>query len=136
MELSEYKDLLQDKKPLIQVAMIKQDGIPHVTPLWFDVSDDDLNGSFLNINTATGRVKSRNIKIGTELALSIVDPEDLYRYIGFQGTVTDVIKGKIADDHIDALAKKYLNKDKYPYRNPNEDRIKIIIKLNTKYGNQ
>lgn len=136
MELSEYKDLLQDKKPLVQVAMIKQDGTPHVTPLWFDVSDDDLNGSFLNINTATGRVKSRNIKIGTELALSIVDPENLYRYIGFQGTVSDVIKGKIADDHIDALAKKYLNKDKYPYRNPNEDRIKIIIKLNTKYGNK
>ena len=84
----------------------------------------------------TGRVKSRNIKVGTTLALSILDPDDLYRYIGFQGTVIDVIKGKVADDHIDALAKKYLNKDKYPYRNSNEDRIKITIKLNVKYGMQ
>jgi hypothetical protein len=34
---------------------------------------------------------------------------------------------KGADDHIDALAKKYLGKDKYPGRKPGE--VRVIVKI-------
>jgi len=33
-----------------------------------------------------------------------------------------------ADAQIDKLAKKYLGKDEYPWRNPEETRVKVLIK--------
>ena len=33
-----------------------------------------------------------------------------------------------ADQHIDKMAKKYLGKDEYPWRNPEETRVKVLIK--------
>jgi hypothetical protein len=32
-----------------------------------------------------------------------------------------------ADAHIDKMAKKYLNKDKYPFRAPGEQRVLVAI---------
>jgi hypothetical protein len=32
-----------------------------------------------------------------------------------------------ADDHIDSLAKKYIDQDSYPYRQPDEQRLKIVL---------
>ena len=34
---------------------------------------------------------------------------------------------KGADDHIDALAKKYLGQDRYPHRRPGE--VRVIVKI-------
>jgi hypothetical protein len=34
---------------------------------------------------------------------------------------------KGADEHIDALAKKYMGKDRYPYRQPGE--VRVIAKI-------
>jgi len=38
-----------------------------------------------------------------------------------------VIEGEEADRQIDELAKKYLGKDEYPWRNPEETRIKVLV---------
>ena len=32
-----------------------------------------------------------------------------------------------ADDQIDKLAKKYIGQDEYPWRNPQEQRLKVLI---------
>ena len=134
MELEKYKDILQDKKSFAQLALIRKDGRPHVTPLWFDMSDDDLKEGIFNINTAAGRLKAKTLSVESHIALSIQDPDDPYRSIGFHGRVIEVITGQAAEDHIDQLAKKYLNKDTYPYHNDKEKRIKVKIQLETKYG--
>lgn len=36
-----------------------------------------------------------------------------------------------ADAHIDSLAKKYLDKDKYPFRQPSE--VRVIYKIDPKH---
>ena len=101
-----FLDLLTTKKPLANIATIMPDGTPQVTPVWFDYT----NGK-IRINTARGRVKAKNMKVGAKVALAIVDPENAYRYIGNRGPViAEDEKG--ADAHIDSLAKKYLNQDK------------------------
>ena len=56
------------------------------------------------------------------MALSILDPDNPYRYVQVAGRVTEVTETG-ADAHIDALAKKYLGQDKYPYRKPDEVRV-------------
>jgi hypothetical protein len=60
------------------------------------------------------------------VALAISDPGNPYRYVGIQGRVTKMTE-EGADAHIDKMAKKYLDKDKYPYRAPGEVRVLVTI---------
>jgi PPOX class probable F420-dependent enzyme len=89
--------------------------------VWFDYT----NG-VLRVNTAKGRVKARNMQEGSAVALSILDPDNAYRYLQVRGRVSKMTETG-ADAHIDSLAKKYLDKDKYPFRQPGEVRIMYEI---------
>ena len=112
-----YLDLLQKKKAFASLATLMPDGSPQVTPVWFDYKD-----GAIRVNTAKGRVKARNMKEGAPVALSIMDPDNAYRYIQVRGKVRRIIENG-ADAHIDSLAKKYLGQDKYPYAQPGETRV-------------
>jgi PPOX class probable F420-dependent enzyme len=112
-----YHDLFDDKKAFANLATLMPDGSPQVTPVWFDRRD----GKF-RVNTAKGRVKARNMKEGARVALAIMDPDNAYRYVQVRGTVSHITE-EGADAHIDALAKKYLGQDKYPFRRPGEERV-------------
>ena len=116
-----FLDLLTTKKPLANIATTMPDGSPQVTPVWFDYT----NGK-IRINTARGRVKAKNLKVGSKVALAIIDPDNIYRYIGIRGPVISEDE-KNADAHIDSLAKKYLGADKYPGRKPGEVRVTYKI---------
>ena len=117
----EYLDLLQQKKAFAELATVMADGSPQVTPVWFDYKDGKLR-----INTAQGRVKSRTMKQGAKVALAIMDPDNPYRYLQVRGHVARTVE-QGADAHIDSLAKKYLDKDTYPFRQPGEQRLTIEI---------
>ena len=112
-----YLDLLQQKKAFASLATTMPDGSPQVTPVWFDYQ-----GGVIRVNSAKGRVKTRNMKTGVPVALSIMDPDNPYRYVQVRGRVGRVIEAG-ADQHIDLLAKKYLDKDKYPWAKPGDVRI-------------
>jgi PPOX class probable F420-dependent enzyme len=115
-----YQDLLQ-KPAFASLATLNPDGSPQVTPVWFD-----FDGKNIIVNTARGRVKDRNLKGNPRVALAISDPANPYRYIGIQGRVSEMTESG-ADAHIDKMAKKYLNKDKYPLRQPGEVRVLVTI---------
>jgi PPOX class probable F420-dependent enzyme len=112
-----YRDLLQQKKAFASLATIMPDGSPQVTPVWVDY-----DGGVVRFNTAKGRVKARNLKAGSRVALAIMDPDNPYRYLQIRGRVRHVTE-EGADAHIDQLAKKYLGKDKYPFGQPGEVRV-------------
>ncbi len=116
-----YLDLLTQKKAFADLATLMPDGTPQVTPVWFDYT-----GGVIRVNSAKGRTKVRNMKEGAPVALSIVDPENPYRYLQVRGKVTRVIE-EGAGSHIDSLAKKYLGKDKYPWSKPGDVRVTFEI---------
>ena len=116
-----YLDLLQQKKAFASLATTMPDGSPQVTPVWFDYKD-----GVIRVNTAKGRVKARNMKEGAPVALSIMDPDNAYRYIQVRGKVRRITENG-ADAHIDALAKKYIGQDKYPYAGSGE--VRVIYKI-------
>ncbi len=118
---NEYLDLVQQKKAFAGLATLMQDGTPQVTPVWFDY-----NGSVIRVNSAKGRTKTRNMKEGAPVALSIMDPDNPYRYMQIRGKVTRVTEQGAAA-HIDSLAKKYLGQDKYPWSRPDEVRVTFEI---------
>jgi PPOX class probable F420-dependent enzyme len=115
-----HADLLE-KKAFANLSTLNADGSPQVTPVWVDY-----DGANLMVNTARGRVKARNLEREPRVALSIADPENPYRYLGIQVRVTGMTEAG-ADAHIDKMAKKYLGKDTYPWRNPSEKRVIVTI---------
>jgi PPOX class probable F420-dependent enzyme len=115
--------LLQEKQ-IAQIATTMKDGSPQVTPVWVDVEDD---GSHVLINTAEGRVKTRNAARDPRVAISVVDAQNPYRFAIVRGRIVER-RHEGADAHIDALAKKYLGADRYPCRNPSEQRVILWIK--------
>lgn len=117
-----FRDLL-DKPAFASLATLMPDGSPQVSPVWCD-----LEGDRVVVNSARGRVKDRNIKRDPRVALSIQDPANPYRYLGLQGRVVEITE-KGGDDHIDRMAKKYLGKDKYPFRQPGEVRVLYKIEI-------
>lgn len=112
-----YLDILQQKKAFAILATVMATGSPQATPVWFDYTD-----GVIRVNTAKGRVKARVLKQGSRVALAIMDPDNPYRYIQIRGHVRRLLE-EGADAHIDSLAKKYLGKDKYPFRQPGEVRV-------------
>jgi PPOX class probable F420-dependent enzyme len=116
-----HADLLKEKKAFANLATLNPDGSPQVTPVWVD-----FDGSHVLVNTAKGRVKTKNLEREPRVALSIADPENPYRYLGIQGRVTGMTESG-ADAHIDKMAKKYMGKDKYPLRAPGE--VRVIVKI-------
>ena len=78
------------------------------------------------VNSAEGRTWPENVRRNPEVSLVVVNGENPYEYASVRGRVVeDTHDG--ADEHIDGLAKKYLNKDEYPFRQPGEQRIKFRI---------
>ena len=109
------------EQPFVGVATtLRDDGSPHNTVVWVDVED-----GVVSFNTAVGRAKERHIRKNPEVALTVVDPADPYKWVSVTGRAELTTDG--ADPQIDKLAKKYLGKDEYPWRDPEQQRITVRI---------
>jgi PPOX class probable F420-dependent enzyme len=111
-----FQDLFQ-KKAFGQLATLMPDGSPHVSPVWIDY-----DGRYVIVNTAKGRVKDRNMRRDPRVGMDIMDPDNPYRHLSIRGRVVEITE-EGADQHIDKMAKKYLNLDRYPNRQPGEVRV-------------
>ncbi len=114
------RELLQAKN-FCHVGTIRKDGTAHVVPVWVDVE----NGDVL-LNTAEGRAWLANSDRDPRVTLTVQNLEQPYEYVTIRGQVSERTH-EGADAHIDALAKKYLDKDEYPFRQPGEVRVKIRV---------
>jgi PPOX class probable F420-dependent enzyme len=115
-----YRDLFS-KRAFASLATVMPDGSPQVTPVWCD-----LEGDLVIINSAKGRQKDRNLRRDPRVALAIIDPDNPYRYLEIRGKVIEITE-QGASAHIDKMAKKYLDADKYPYGQPGEVRVMYKI---------
>lgn len=119
-----HRDLLSDdKKAFAFLGTLMKDGTPQVTPIWFNTE-----GELVLINSAQGRIKDKNMRERPAVALTIMDPENPYRYIQIHGKVIAITPDG-ADAHIDALSFKYTGNSSYQGRNPKEKRIKYKIQI-------
>jgi PPOX class probable F420-dependent enzyme len=115
-----YLDLF--KKPAFGfLTTLMPDGSPQTQPVWVDIE----NGQVI-VNTAMGRQKDKNMRRDPRVAVTLMDPDNPYRYLEIRGRVTDVTQDG-ATAHIDKMAKKYLGKDKYPFAQPGEQRVLFKI---------
>lgn len=103
------------------LATLMPDGSPQVTPVWVD-----LEGERILVNTAEGRAKPRNLRGDPRVAISIYNQANPYSSAFIRGRVVEITPAD-AEEHIHKLAKKYLGRDRYPYLQPGEQRLIIVI---------
>ena len=112
---------LFENKDFAHLATVNKDGSPQVSAVWIA-----LDGDLVTFNTAEGRVKTNNVHRDERVAISITNQENPYENLIIQGKVVEMTADG-ADDDIDALAKRYLDADSYPFRQPGEERV--IVKI-------
>jgi PPOX class probable F420-dependent enzyme len=104
------------------LADVMEDGSPHVSPVWIA-----LENGYVTFNTAVGRLKEKNMRRDPRVAISVADKDNFFDKVDIRGRVVEMIEGEEADRQIDQLAKKYLGEDEYPWRNPAETRVKVLV---------
>ena len=120
-KLDEKPRKFLDESPYVGVVTtLREDGSPHSTIVWVDVEGDKVS-----FNTALGRAKPKHLVHDPRASLLMVDPNDPFKWVAVSGPAELTEEG--ADAQIDKLAKKYLGKDEYPWRNPEETRVKVLI---------
>jgi PPOX class probable F420-dependent enzyme len=120
-KLEEKPRKFLDENPYVGVATtLREDGSPHSTIVWVDVEGDKVS-----FNTALGRAKPRHLEHDPRASVLMVDPNNSFRWVAVSGRAELTEEG--ADAQIDKLAKKYLGKDEYPWRNSEETRVKVLI---------
>lgn len=103
------------------LATLRPDGSVHGVPVWVDVQD-----GLPVLNSAEGRAWPRNLERDPRVTLTVQNMENPYEYVEIRGRVVERTH-EGADEHIDALAKKYLDRDEYPGRKPGEQRVIIRV---------
>lgn len=99
------------------LATVNPDGSPQVSPVWVDVRD-----GLIQVNTARGRIKDRNMTRDPRVALSITDRNDPYVRASVRGRVVEVTE-EGAVDHIHDLSEKYDGVRPYPSLRPGMVRV-------------
>jgi len=114
-----HRDIL-DKRSFAHVATVNDKGMPQVTPVWIDY-----DGQHVLVNSQKGRKKDRNLRQQGQIALSIQDPDNPYRYLGLQGQVVEITE-EGAEAHIHKLSHKYTGQD-YTGLKPGD--VRVIYKI-------
>ena len=115
-----HKDLLESTA-LAHVATIGPNGGPQVNPVWFG-----WDGDLISFSQTKSRQKLRNLQKDNRISLSIVDPSNPYRYLEVRGKAIEVIEDP-DKAFIDSMAQKYLGQEKYPWSQPGDQRVIVVV---------
>jgi len=117
----DYHDLFETQT-FAHVGTLLPSGAPHVTPTWIDYDPADER---LLVNTERGRQKERNVARNPQVGVSMLDPDDPYRYLSVVGEV-DAVTTEGARAHIDELAQRYWGRD---YRETDIQTERVILRI-------
>jgi PPOX class probable F420-dependent enzyme len=101
------------------LSTINKDGSVHSAVVWLNVED-----GAVAINSARGRAWPTNLERDPRATLIVLNEQDPYEYVEIKGRAAEA---EGADEHIDTLAQKFINQERYPWRQPDEERVKFHI---------
>jgi PPOX class probable F420-dependent enzyme len=83
MTETEWREFVSAGTRTGKTAIVRADGSPHVTPVWFVLDGDDLV-----FTTTSGNLKEKALRRDPRLAICVDDQEPPYSYVMIQGTAT------------------------------------------------
>jgi PPOX class probable F420-dependent enzyme len=114
----DVRDLLENPNYAL-ISTLNANGSIHNTIVWIGAED-----GAVSVNSAEGRLWPTNLERDPRVTVLVFESGNPYNFVEIRGTAT-VAEG--ADEQINALAKKYIGQDEYPYRQPGERRVKFVI---------
>jgi PPOX class probable F420-dependent enzyme len=128
MALSDKARALFDSKALGVLGLVSEDGTSQTASVWITRDGD------IPVFTAVeSRAQARTLRRDPRVTLTIVDPDDGYSYVELRGRV-ELEEGRAASDTIDALAKKYIDQDRYPWAQPADVRVNCRMVVEHELG--
>ena len=83
MTPEEFQRFLVAQARTGKLATVREDGSPHVVPIWFD-----LDGETIVFTTGEHVVKARNIRRDARVSLCVDDERPPFSYVRVDGTAT------------------------------------------------
>lgn len=118
-----FRDLF-DRSLVAHFTTMMPDGTPHPRPVWIDY---DAATDRIVVNSERQRQKARNAARNEKVGVSIVDPNEVYRFVSVQGRVEEMTEDG-AERHVDELARQYLGVEEWPDHSEDVTRVKISIR--------
>lgn len=100
---------LFEKPAIATIATLLSDGRPQVTPVWVDY-----DGTHLLVVTRKGTRKHENVERDPRVTVTVLDPDDSYRYVEVRGDV-EAMPEEGALAFSDEQARRYWGVEQYPY---------------------
>jgi PPOX class probable F420-dependent enzyme len=113
------KELLEQPNYAV-ITTTNHDGSLHSTVVWINLDRDRAA-----VNSAIGRLWPTNLQRDPRIAALVYESGNPYHFVEIRGMANGTTDGAL--EHINALAKKYIGQDEYPYLQPGEQRIKFVI---------
>jgi PPOX class probable F420-dependent enzyme len=85
------------------LGTIRPDDTVQVNPMWFE-----FDGTHLRFTHTTKRAKFRNLQGNPSMSLSVIDPQNPFRYLEVRGALVDVVPDPTGEFYI-RLGKRYGN---------------------------
>ena len=119
--LSDDLRAVLDARAFPHLATVEPDGSPHATAMWVE-----RDGDRIVFNTLEGRRKWHNMRREPRVAISVSDPADPYRNWSIRGRVVEM-RTSDGREVIDRLASKYLGEPRYPWLQPGDVRVTVVV---------
>ncbi len=121
-QIDDASRALLDAPNFAHISTFRKDGTVHGAVVWVHTDGDKVT-----LNSAEGRAWPANVRRDPRITVTVANAENPYEYVEVRGRVVEERTGEEADTNINALAKKYLDADEYPFRQPGEERVKFLI---------
>lgn len=115
-----HADLL-DKAVFWHIATLGPDDEIQSSPVW-----GGWDGEHFLFSLTRTRQKYENLVRNPTVALSGIDPDNSYRYMEIRGTIVRVDDDS-SNAFINSMAKKYMGLDEYPFHQPDDHRVVMVV---------
>jgi PPOX class probable F420-dependent enzyme len=116
-----YAHLLED--PIYaHLGTIRPDDTVQVNPMWFA-----FDGENIKFTHTTKRAKFRNLQHNPSMSVSLIDPDNPFRYLEVRGRLSEVIPDPDGEFYV-FLGKRYGNAEQEPPADK-ADRVVLVMSL-------
>ena len=122
---TEHKHFLMDQVRTAKLAIVRKDGRPHVTPVWFELDGDTIVFTIWHTT-----VKAVNIRRDGRVCLCIDDENPPYSYIQIEGTATLIADSPDLQYWSTRIARRYMGEalaEAYGKRNSVEGELLVRV---------
>jgi len=115
-------EIVKEGQNYAVIAVPTDDGSIQTVVVWAH-ADDQGN---VRLNSAEGRAWPTNLRKAGRATVTMMADGNPYEWVSIRGKlVEDTQEG--ADEEINMLAKKYIDEDVYPWKGPDEVRVRFAL---------